>query len=159
MLYHCRRRLSNTFHIFKIEVGSSLRSFVSLTMKMFCLFYPASTQDLLISKIWTIICGGNGVMMDPYAYPLQEKAIKHLSYMHKIEVRSSLKWSAASTMVKWCLSYQVLTQDLLACQDLGHVCDGNEVMMDPHAYPLLKKVINNFKNELDRSGVQSEKVV
>ena len=50
-----RRRLSNTFHIFKIEVGSSLRSFASLTMKLFCLFYPASTQDLLISKIWTII--------------------------------------------------------------------------------------------------------
>ena len=101
MLYHCRRRLSNTFHILKIEVGSSLRSFASLTMKLFCLFYPASTQDLLISKIWAIICGGNGVMMDPYAYPLQEKAIKHLSYIHKIEVRSSLKWSAASIMVKW----------------------------------------------------------
>ena len=32
-------------------------------------------------------------------------------------------------------------------------------MMDPHAYSLLKKVINNFINELDRSGVQSEKVV
>ena len=57
------------------------------------------------------------------------------------------------------VSYQVLTQDLLACQDLGHICDGNGVMMDPHAYSLLKKVINNFINELDRSGVQSEKVV
>jgi len=30
---------------------------------------------------WANMCGGDGVMMDPYAYPLHKKTIKHLYYI------------------------------------------------------------------------------
>jgi hypothetical protein len=72
--------------------------------------FPAQRQHRTLAyQVWVNVCGGNGVIMDPYVYPLhQEKVIKHLSYL----------WERSGI------------QSEVVCIHMH--CVGNGVMMDPY---------------------------
>jgi len=102
--------------IYNIEVGSSLKWFAALTR--ICGAFPTQHQPrtcwLLLTKLWTNVCDGNGVMTI-YIHHHCKRRCSSTFQMYKLEVGSRLKLFVASTMTMklWCLSYPLLTQDLL----------------------------------------------
>jgi hypothetical protein len=42
--------------------------------------YNIALKQDFESQIWTNKCGGNGMVMDPYAHPQQMNVLEHLEY-------------------------------------------------------------------------------
>ena len=97
---HYRRRWSNTFHIYMIEVGSSLKWLTVQPKPWSCGAFPTQGQPRTLAYL-------------PWSGPMFVLAIESLwihlhhhcrrrqsntFHMYKIEVGASLKWMATSTM-------------------------------------------------------------
>jgi hypothetical protein len=68
--------------MYEEEVETISCGFEASTTEQCLHLVPSSDPGfLLISQIQTNKSGGDGMMMDPYAYPQHMKVVKHLSYV------------------------------------------------------------------------------
>ena len=75
-------RLSNTFHMYGVDVAAISCGFEASTTAQWLHLAPSSDQGFQTAiYMWTDKCGENIIMVDPYSHPQHMKVVKHLSYV------------------------------------------------------------------------------
>ena len=86
-----------------MDVGCSLKGSTAPTLNHSIVapsnIYIAHNFNRFSSQTWGYACVSNHVTVHPYAHPPQEKVLKHLKLVYKMDVGCSLKGSSVSTIV------------------------------------------------------------